>query len=382
MIARREWILLLGLLGLLIALTVLTVQGQPDDETDTLTGSTYANGRGGARAFYLWLEALDYEVERYEPGEFTLERVDGVFWLISPLEFVTEEDAVALRDWVEDGGILVVADATIFTLDDAFGLEDGDANGTDSTLYPTVPWLKTGEGRYRSWERYELPEGATPLLADAEGAVGAFFMPYGNGQFWTFPTSQPFTNLALRDANESAFVESLLAQLPSDSTHYFDEYHHGFGSNFALNLDRGLLYQMVRTPWGWGILYAVGIGAMWLILRGRRFGRAIPLPNEHLRREAGEYVQGLAWLYRRARLRAPIQRHYHQGLKRSVTQRYRLPLTQDDSAFLSALARVRPDVDIQGLARHLRALQSRVNNERQLQALAEAHQMWVQKLVG
>lgn len=382
MSGRREWILLVGLLALLIALTVLTVQGQSDDETDTLTGSSYANGRGGARAFYLWLEAMDYDVERYEPGEFTLNQVDGVLWIISPLEFVTEEDAEALREWVEDGGILVVADVASITIDDVFELEAVDVQGTDNTLYPTVPWLKTGEGLYRSWERYELPEGATPLLADAEGGVGAFFMPYGDGQFWTFPTSQPFTNLALRDPNESAFVESLLAQLPSDTTHTFDEYHHGFGSNFALDLDRGLLYQMVRTPWGWGILYAVSIGAMWLILRGRRFGRAIPLPNEHLRREAGEYVQGLAWLYRRSRLRAPIQRHYHQQFKRRVTQRYRLPLTQDDSTFLSALTRVRPDIDIKALARHLSALQSRVNNERQLQALAEAHQGWLQKLVG
>lgn len=382
MTARREWILLLGLLAILVALTVLTVQGQSDDQTDTLPGSTYANGRNGARALYLWLESLDYEVERYQPGDFTLNGIRGVLWIISPIEFITEDDAVAVRDWVSEGGIVVVVDGSSFTLDDAFNLEDGDSPGTDNFLYPTVPWLKMGEGRYSSWERYELPEGATPLLADVDGGVGAFFMPYGDGQYWTFPLNQPFTNFGLREPSESAFVESLLTQLPADRTHYFDEYHHGFGSNFDLDLERGLLYQMVRTPWGWGILYAVGIGAMWLILRGRRFGRAIPLPNEHLRREAGEYVQGLAWLYRRARLRAPIQSHYHQGLKRKVTQRYRLPLTQDDGAFLSALARVRPDIDIQALARHLRALQSRVNNERQLQALAEAHQIWVQKLVG
>jgi hypothetical protein len=382
MTGRREWIIFGFLLVLLLTLTVITAQSQNTDETDLLPGSTYANGRVGARALYLWMEALEYQVERYQPATFTMNRVEGVFWLISPIEFIEEEEAEALSDWVDEGGILILADVPTFTIGDAFDIESTDNEGTDNTLYPTIPWLKAGEGRYQSWERYELPDGATPLLADADGVVGAFLMPYGEGQLWLFPTSEPFTNLALRDPDESAFVESLLAQLPADVTHYFDEYHHGFGSNFAVDLEQGLLYQMVRTPWGWGILYAVGMMAMWLILRGRRFGRAIPLPNEHLRREAGEYVQGLAWLYRRARLRAPIQRHYYQQFKRRVTQRYRLPLTQDDSAFLSALARVRPDIDIKALARHMSALQSRVTNERQLQGLIEAHQGWLQVLVG
>lgn len=382
MTGRREWIIFGTLLVLLVALTVVTAQSQTSDETDMLPGSTYANGRVGARAMYLWLESLGYDVERYQPGTFTMERVDGVFWLISPIEFITDDDADALEAWVEAGGILILVDVPIFTIGGVFDIEATDNTSTDNTLYPTVPWLKAGQGRYNSRERYALPEGAIPLLADADGVVGAFFMPYEDGEVWVFPTSQPFTNIALRDPDNSAFVESLLAQLPAGVPHHFDEYHHGFGSNFALDLEQGLLYQMVRTPWGWGILYAVGMMAMWLMLRGRRFGRAIPLPNEHLRREAGEYVQGLAWLYRRARLRAPIQRHYHQQFKRRITQRYRLPLTQDDSAFLSALARVRPDIDIKALARHLSALQSRVTNERQLQGLIEAHQGWLQLLVG
>ena len=69
-------------------------------------------------------------------------------------------------------------------------------------------------------------------------------------------------------------------------------------------------------------------------------------------------------------------------LKRRVTERYRLPLTADDSAFLSALARVRPDIDIKALSQHLRALQSRVGNERQMRALLEAHHEWARRLTG
>jgi hypothetical protein len=270
----------------------------------------------------------------------------------------------------------------MFTLENALGLESRNDASVSNTLYPTVPWLRSPEEAYRSWERYELPDGGTPLLVDVAGRVGVFSMAYGAGEVWVFPSSEPFTNVALREPAQSAFVESVLAQLPEDVTHYFDEYHHGFGNRSILDADRGLVYQMVRSPWGWGILYAASIGAMWLILRGRRFGRAIPLPNEHLRREAGEYVQGLAWLYRRARLRAPILRHYHQRLKRRVTERYRLPHAEDDSAFLSALARVRPDIDIHSLSQHLRALQSGIGNERQMQALVAAHQAWVQRLVG
>lgn len=381
MTGRREQLLLIGLMALLVTLTVLTVQAQGDDESDRLPGSTYANGRVGARAFYLWLDAMGYDTARFQPDAYRPHRLDGVLWLISPTQYVEVEEAESLREWVETGGILVAVDVPDFTLEEVFELESASGVTASSTLYPTVPWLKSPNERYFSWQRYVLPNGATPLMVDAAGRVGAFYMPVGAGELWLLPDSTPFTNVALRNESQSEFAESVLAQLPDDVTHHFDEFHHGFGGGFAFDIDRGLVYQMLRSPWGWGLLYAVGIGAMWLILRGRRFGRAIPLPNEHLRREAGEYVQGLAWLYRRARLRAPIMRHYHQQMKRRVTERYRLPLSGDDSAFLSALSQVRPDVNVQALGQHLRALQSKIANERQLQALAEAHQAWLKQLV-
>lgn len=364
---RREWFLLIGVALFLLTLTVLTVQAQGSDETDDLSGSSYANGRNGGRALYLWMDEMGYDVVRYQPSDYTLPRVDSVLWLLAPTEFMTVEDSEALAEWVDDGGTLVAVQTDDFTFDEAFNLED-TSNNSDNVLYPAVPWLKAGRGQYNDWTRYELPRGAMPLLADSNGVVGAFVMPYGEGELWVFPSIVPFTNVSLRDSDDSAFVESLLAQLPDDVPHHFDEYHHGFGVGFGFNNQRGLIYRMVREPWGWGILYAVGIVAMWIILRGRRFGRAIPLPNEHLRREAGEYVQGLAWLYRRARLRNPIQR-------------YRLPFTADDAAFVAALARIRPDIDKEALAVHLTALQRQVSNEGQLRALMETHQKWLQLLV-
>lgn len=375
----RDWGLLAGVFLFLVVITLIAAQQQAQANTDDLIeGSTYANGRGGTRALYLWLDEMNFSVERYQESDYDFNGVDGVMWVLEPQD-VTREEAEALAQWVDDGGTLVwVPSDSGFTITDAFALEE--TAYSDMSLYPTVPWFGS-EIDSGSFTRYELPDGALPLMADSDGNVGAMLMPYGEGHVWIFTDPSPFHNFDLRDPAASTFVEGLLAQLPSSATHYFDEVHHGFGNNASLNLDRGLLYTMVRTPWGWGILYALFIGGLWIVLRGRRFGRPIPLPNEHLRREAGEYVQGMAWLYRRSHLRAPILRHYASRLKRRVTERYRLPPTQDDSTFLNALSRVRPDLNIQALGQHLRDLNTPNPSERKMQSLAEANQGWMERLV-
>ncbi|MGH2541846.1 MAG: DUF4350 domain-containing protein [Ardenticatenaceae bacterium] len=379
---RIELLILITLGVVLIVATALSAEQQRSEE-DELYGSTYSSGEGGARALYLWLDDLGYEVQRLRRGHFDLRPEDGVLWIIAPPfgRDPSESDVEEIEAWVRDGGILVWADSLPHQmLFDAFDVES-EWSTPASPLRPTTPWIRHSEAQYEpaSVGFDPLPPGAIPLLADEQGRVSALRLRAGQGEVWLFGILQPFTNLGLKDERHSALIAGLLEKLPSSTRMTFDEIHHGFSEGAS---ERTLLSEMRRAPWGWAIYYAVAVVALWILLRGRSFGRPLPLPGEHLRREAGEYVQSMAWLYRRARQRAPILRYHHDRLKRRVTQRHRLPALVNDDAFVSALARVRSDINQEALHRHLRALRQQHVSETELLALAHANDEWLETLLS
>lgn len=382
---QRNELLILGLLGLLLIIaSLLSVQSQRSEETDRLYGSTYSNGDGGTRALYLWLDQLGYDVQRLQPTTFGLEE-KGILWLLDPSQFLSESDVQEISDWVEEGGILVWA----ATFPNQSLLEEFEIERQApflGTFQPVTPWIQHPDAQYPAFAHFNSSSEEAlvlPLLADNDGNLAALTKQIGEGELWLFANSEPFTNQGLHGAENSALIEGLLRQLPREAI-IFDEFHHGFGGGGG---DWSLSREMRRTPWGWGIYYGAIVLALWIILRGRSFGRPISLPGEHRRREAGEYVHSMAWLYRRARLRLPILRHHHQRLKRRLTARYRLRHTPDDETFIYELARYRPDIDQQALHAHLKALaplaqrSRRQPSEQQLLSLARANDEWLEKLL-
>lgn len=376
---RRGELIILSVLGVvLLGISILTAQNQQREANAWLPLSTHSSGDGGARALYLWLQSLGYEGQQLQRSTFLIPESAEVLWLLDPTVDITEGEAEEVVAWVEAGGTLLwVEDYFWGELADALGVEPAEGYGY-RRVGAVTPWIPHPAPDYESFSQVILPAGAIPLLASDEGEVAAFRHRRGEGELWFFTTTEPFSNQALHDPTNSALVEGLLAQLPSDARFVFDEFHHGFGGGSPPEWN--LLQEMRRSPWGWGIYYAAGVLALWILLRGRAFGRPLPLPGEHLRREAGEYVRGMAWLYRRARLRAPMLRHHHERLKRHATERYRLPATPTDEIFVSALAHHRPDLDQSALLAHLRALHQRRPTEPQLLALARANDEWLERL--
>lgn len=376
---RRGELIVLSILGaVLLLVSILTAQNQQRETNEWLPLSTHSAGAGGSRALYLWLQTLGHEVEQLQASSFIIPESQEVLWLLAPQTDLTETEANKIVSWVEGGGTLVwIEEFFGGTLADELGLEQGETSGYRSVRAVT-PWIPYAFPDYTSYQSVQLPAGAIPLLASEAGEVAAFRQRLGEGEIWFFTTADAFSNEALRDPMNSALVEGILAHLPANARMAFDEFHHGFGGGSPPEWN--LLEEMRRSPWGWGIYYAAGVIALWILLRGRTFGRPLPLPGEHLRREAGEYVRGMAWLYRRARLRAPMLRHHHERLKRHATERYRLPATATDEVFVSTLARHRPDLDQPALLAHLRALHQRRPTEPQLLALARANDEWLERL--
>lgn len=379
---RRGELLGLALLGVLILLaSALAARNQAAQEEQRY-GSTRSSGAVGARALYLWLEGLGYPVERLQRATFTLNPADEVLWILTPDIFpgISEREAREIEEWVRGGGTLVWVDSyPTATLFDALEVKADTFQAEETTFRPVAPWLQHPDVQYAADFTFTVPPGATPLLATETGDVGAMHLPLGDGEAWLFSSVEPFTNEGLREAANSALVEGVLAQLPPGATMTFDEIHHGFG---GMGETRSLATEMRRAPWGWAIYYAAAIFALWLLLYGRAFGRPLPLPGEHLRRESSEYARSMAWLYRRARLRQPVLRFHRERLVRRLTERYRLPLFDNDDAFVGALARVRPGVDEAALRGHLHALRQPNLSESQLVSLARANDEWLDSLLS
>jgi hypothetical protein len=140
----------------------------------------------------------------------------------------------------------------------------------------------------------------------------------------------------LRDRQHAALVLNMLRRAPPGGRILFDEYHHGLVAPPAPT--DGLL----RTPWGWAGIYAVTVTALFLLLGGRRFGRAVPLREEVERRSSAEYVESIADLYQRGGKRAYMLRHFYASFKRRLAQPYGINPQVDDREFVYQLARLRP----------------------------------------
>jgi hypothetical protein len=180
---------------------------------------------------------------------------------------------------------------------------------------------------------------------------------WGEGRAILAASAAPFTNAGLRDPGSRRLVYNLVAGLAPGAFVQFDEVHHGYRAAVAENSLRGWL---VRSSWGWAVLYGAAVVLGWIVLRGRRFGRPVSLPERVALRPQSEYVVSMAGLFRRAGRRSFAMRHHHERLKRGLARPWRLNPDLPDRAFVAELARVRDDLD----ARALRELLARLSGER------------------
>src|SRR5467141_1142634 len=110
-------LLLIGGAILLVLTAGLAFVGADSQEEGMSIPSTYSSGSGGARAAYLLLQDLHYNVARWErsPAELLSDPQGAVLILADPLDSPTKEEREALRDFVEEGGQVLFTGARIKT---------------------------------------------------------------------------------------------------------------------------------------------------------------------------------------------------------------------------------------------------------------------------
>ncbi|HNT77254.1 MAG TPA: DUF4350 domain-containing protein [Anaerolineae bacterium] len=327
----------------------------------------------GARALWLWLEALDYPVSAAITETFALPPQTGVVLVLEPSQAVTEEVWETLTPWLEQGGTLIVAGERYGaqTVLDHFDFELHYFDTPVVTLTAQTPlWfsppltmpvpLKTRA--YFTTDRADFTThfavGDKPVLVSFQEQRGRVFL---------CATPYPFSNAGLKHPGNAALVLNLLVGRPDGSV-WFDEWHHG-----ARVLVRAGPETWLRTTAvGHALLYSAGVIFVALLLHGQNFGRPFVPPQLRYRRAPIEYITAIANLHRRAGHRADALRTYHRQLKRALGQRYRLDPDLPDPEYVALLESYIPTLDAPALRDLLRNLRRSDVSEREMLQLVHA----------
>ena len=358
-----DLVIVLLLFAALVAFTAYTTARRAES-SPAPAYSTHSTALSGAAALYLWLDELGYRVDRIEGNAFAIDDDTDLLFVLSPYNSYTGPEMRLLETWAEGAGHTLVLATEGWQLQTPlrdFGVGLIPRVELAEVLTPTVPLLTSpppGPVAARadrvlrlSRDDYvaHLQHGDDPVLVS---------LRWGEGRVFLAATVRPFTNAGLRDPGSARLVYNLLAGLEPGARVQFDEWHHGYATEQAV--DNTLLAWLYRSPWGWALLFAAAVTLGWIVLRGRRFGRPVPLPEQVRRRPQSEYVVSMAGLFRRAGRRSFVMQHHHDRLKRELARPWRLNPDLPDEAFVAELARYRDNLDEPAL----RDLLARLTGER------------------
>jgi len=324
----RELLLIFAVLMIIAVATQQLSGGQQEQSEPDLISDSAAPG--GARALYLWLQSLGYRVERLEYRAFKLDDASKVMLILAPVTRPGADELNALLRWIENGGTLVLAGTTGNILPDVLpagtlssvgnldavlkkfdlSLRTADSTSEATPRQPLLLHPPVSRARVESSSYVTGTACLVPYLGEPDRPVAAG-LAVGKGNVYILASSYALSNQGLGQADNGALLLNWLPEPGQAGTVVFDEVHHGRSD------ERSLAYLVLHEPWGWGLLYALGMVFLYLALAGRRFGRPVPSIVD-TRRAGAEYVVSLAGLLRRGGKGSWAARHYELTLRRNL----------------------------------------------------------------
>lgn len=369
---RWRELLIVGVLFASLVVFMLYGPGRAAPDRFGQRGSAHSLDDEGALALQRWLETLGYKTANLESQSWQIPQGSDALLILNAVKRpILDREAQEIVRWVRDGGTLIAIDerpqlqlspnrlwpqlgaSTIVT---ATGDADVAQQALPSQPVLIAPLVTAVPIQTNRSLRMQQPEYVTLLQTRFGPAL--IGRQEGRGYAYIGVSAYPFTNKGLREPGSAALVLNLIARVPPGGTILFDEYHHGYGQAAASGVAPSLRRLLLTTWWGWASIYATGVIALYIALGGRRFGRAVPLPVDTVRRSSGEYVTSIAQLLQRAGKRREIGLHFRDRLKRRVAQHYGLVPRDDDDPFLRDLlhASGAPEQQVASLRQLLAAL--------------------------
>lgn len=312
-------------------------------------------GETGHKALWLWFAEQGYNVAELAGDPFAIPQPAHLL-LLPPAEDLvqpsarqpwTHAEAAAVRAFAQAGGTVVVFEPAAAIL--RAELELAEAVWVPvAPLAQSQPLLPTSPAR---WPGGPVGNGLAPartspavtVLATAAGEPTAQVQALGDGWVWQLGTPHTLANGALAETPaELALAAAMLRMVPAGGAVLFDTWHL-FGAQDRSAV-RSLQEWFYRTAPGRATLLALALGAIWLLLSGRRLGPPLEAPPNLQRREAAEFVRAMAGLKRRAGALEATAAHQRRRLKQEFARSVGLapgatlgPTAEDDAAFVRLL---------------------------------------------
>ncbi len=352
-----------AVLALLVAALALVAvrTGVPEEAVDFDPTSA---AHGGHKALWLWFAEQGYAVREIEGASFSIIREADLLILPPPRQPWTDAETTAVRIFLERGGTVAAFHPAAPALTEELGLAEPvfaqiGPQAQSQPLLPEAPahWPgATGDAL--------APDRSSPavtVLATAAGEPTVQVQAMGAGWLWELGPQHTLANGTLAEnPDDVALATALLRTVPAGGLVLFDSYHlFGADDPHAVRTIQEWLY---RTAAGRATLYLLLLGALYLLLAGRRLGPPLPAQVDVQRREAAEYVRAMAGLKRRAGALDETASHQRSRLKRELARSRGLapgaaigPAPSDDADFVRLL-RHTAAVDEETIARAERLL--------------------------
>jgi len=380
-LSRETW----GAIGIGVALVLLTIvaaiqSARAEQQTAPALASD-SSQPDGARALWLWLEALGYATSSETSAIFALPEQTSIALILEPALTITAEEWETLDAWIDDGGTLVVTGDQLgsvfasrhFEFQIAYLLTTVPTLTAQSPMWLSPPVTAPVPVNTRAFFETKRMDYVSHLAVGDQPVVVSFTQ--GQGRVILSAAPFPFTNAGLKVAGNPEFVLNVVAPALRDGLVWFDEWHHGQRTVTAIGPDAWLR----STPTGHALLYVVGVLYLALIARGRLFGRPVPLPNHVSRRAPLEHITAIANLRRQAGHRTAELRYYYDILKRQLGRRYRLSPDLPDDTYVEQLASYDPNLDAQALSHLLTELRRPNVSESDMVRLANEAAKWLKE---
>jgi hypothetical protein len=332
----RKILLIAG--AVLVVLTAgLAFLGGDPKEQGTPIPSTYSANPGGARAAYLLLQELHYKVSRWErsPTELPTDEGDAVLILADPLEPPTKEEIAALRDFVEEGGQVILTGARIKSFFPEARLDEEFPTFEWKTYSANIPSNYTAGAPkivLQTGATWQTPDDSQlPLYGDLQSPVVVSWR-VGDGRILWWAAATPLTNSGISsEGNLNFFLNALNFPLASQKSAvhiYWDEYFHG---------ERTSLWSYVRkTPVTWGLVQILVLGLIVLFTFSRRSGPTV-MPPVVSRLAPLEFVDTLGGLYERAGAEPAVVGFVYQRFRATLSRQLRISSSTGDTELADAV---------------------------------------------
>jgi len=253
--------------------------------------SSHSTASGGAKAAYLLLLQLGYNVQRWEKPLVDLPKTATVI-LADPMEAPTREERESLKSFLSDGGRIIATGMFAGTFlpenDSVPDMLLGMTSKKAAAVSPSAITRAAPEITIAPQARWPSYSAAYSLYGDGDEIVVVKY-PYGRGEVLWWAAATPLTNAGLKEPGN---LEFLLANVgDTKAPILWDEYLHGYREDLGSSV--------AHSPVKWLLLQMALLGLAVVATFSRRSG-PLSAPVTDVRLSPLEFVQTLGGLYENA----------------------------------------------------------------------------------